>query len=142
MSEDRSLLFKQQLLDDIWEEITSLKGKDLDEYLVSLGLSPDDLLQKYAKALHAACAAPKRARFEEARRRVNESRGGDVSKIVSFDLAKKKEIMDSIKKHAATTNNMTIVARNQKIEDEGDLDSFLEACLRLGVIDADGNVQE
>jgi len=38
------------------------------------------------------------------------------------------------------TNDMTIAARNQKIDDEGDLDSFLEACLRLGVIDSDGNL--
>jgi hypothetical protein len=142
MSEDRSLLFKRQLLDDVWEEIASLKGKELDDYLVSLGLSPDDLLQKYEKALVATCDAPKRALFGEARRRVRQNRVADVSKIISFDLAKKKEIMAAIKKHAATTNNMTLAARNQTIEDEGDLDSFLEACLRLGVIDTEGNVQE
>ena len=142
MSEDRSLLFKRQLLDDIWDEISSLKGKELDEYLVSLGLSPNDLLQKYAGALDAACAAPKRALFEEARRQVRRNKGAEVGKIISFDLAKKKEIMAAIKKHAVRTNNMTIAARNQRIKDEDDLDSFLEACLRLGVIDAEGNVQE
>ena len=142
MSEDRNLLFKRQLLDDIWDEIASLKGKELDEYLVSLGLSPNDLLQKYAGALDAACAAPKRALFEEARRQVRRNKGAEVGKMISFDLAKKKEIMAAIKKHAVRTNNMTIAARNQRIEDEDDLDSFLEACLRLGVIDAEGNVQE
>ena len=36
---------------------------------------------------------------------------------------------------------MTIAARNQKIEDEGDLDAFLKACLRLGLIDSEGNVK-
>jgi hypothetical protein len=36
---------------------------------------------------------------------------------------------------------MTIAARNQKIEDEADLDSFLEACVRLGLIDSEGNLK-
>ena len=142
MSDDRSLLFKRQLLDEIWEEIASLKGKDLDEYLVTVGLRPDDLLQNYANALDAACAAPKRARFEEARRQVREKKGAEFTKIVSLDLARKKQIMAAIKQHADRTHDMTIAARNQRIEDEGDLDSFLEACLRLGLIDSEGNLKE
>lgn len=141
MSDDRNLLSKQELLDEIWEEIGSLEGQELDKYLASLGLAPDDLLKGYAKALDAACAAPKRARFEEARLRVRQKSAGDFGKILSFDVAKKKEIMAAIRDHAARTNEMTIAARNQKIEDEGDLDSFLEACVRLGLIDSDGNLK-
>jgi len=80
--------------------------------------------------LDAACAAPKRARFEEARRQVRQRTGADFGKILSFDMTKKKQIMAMIRNHAARTNEMTIAARNHKIEDEGDLDSFLEACLR------------
>jgi hypothetical protein len=89
MSEDRSLHLKQQMTDEIWEEIGSLKGKELDEYLVSLGLAPDSLLQGYAKALEAALAAPKRAQFEEARLQVRQKKGADFGKILSFDVAKK-----------------------------------------------------
>jgi hypothetical protein len=37
---------------------------------------------------------------------------------------------------------MTLAARNRKIEAPEDLDSFLEACLRLGLIDEDGNLKE
>ena len=141
MSDDHNLLSKRQLLDEIWEEIGSLEGEELDEYLASLGLAPDDLLQDYAKALDAACAAPKSARFEEARLRVRQKVDGDFGKILSFDVAKKKEIMAAIRAHAARTNAMTIAARNQKIEDEGDLDGFLEACVRLGLIDSEGNLK-
>jgi hypothetical protein len=36
---------------------------------------------------------------------------------------------------------MTIAARNQRIEAEEDLDSFLEACIKLGVIDENGNLK-
>lgn len=37
---------------------------------------------------------------------------------------------------------MTIAARNRKIADENDLDVFLEACLRLGLIDSEGNLKD
>jgi hypothetical protein len=141
MSDDRSLFSKQQLLDEIWEEIGSLKGKELDEYLAGIGLAPEDLLQGYAKALKAACAVHKRTRFEEAQRRVRQKGGTDFGKILSFEVAKKKEIMAAISDYAAKTNEMTIAARNRKIEDEEDLDSFLEACLRLGLIDSEGNLK-
>jgi hypothetical protein len=141
MTDDRSLHLKRQLLDEIWEEIGSLQGKELDEYLVSIGLVPDGLLQDYTEALNAALAARKRARFEEARRQSRQESSADVGKLLSFDLAKKKAIMAAIKAHAARTGDMTIAARNQKIEDERDLDSFLEACVRLDVIDADGNLK-
>ena len=141
MSDDRSLHLKRQLLDEIWEEIGSLEGKELDEYLASIGLAPDGLLQDYARALDAAIAAPKRARFEEARRQVRAKRATDFGKILSFDLVRKKQIMATIRDHAERTNEMTIAARNRKIEDEGDLDVFLEACLRLGLIDCEGNLK-
>jgi hypothetical protein len=141
MTDDRSLHLKRQLLDEIWEEIGSLEGKELDEYLASIGLAPDRLLQDFAEALNAACAARKRARFEEARRQLRQKSSPEFGKIFSFDLAKKKAIMAAIRDHAARTKDMTIAARNQKIEDEGDLDSFLEACVRLGLIDGEGNLK-
>jgi hypothetical protein len=141
MTDDRNLHFKRQLLDEIWEEIGSLEGKELDEYLASIGLAPDGLLQDYAEALTAASADPRRARFEEARRQLRQKSSADFGKILSFDVAKKKAIMAAIRDHADRTNEMTIAARNQKIEDEGDLDSFLEACVRLGLIDGEGNLK-
>jgi hypothetical protein len=142
MSDNLSLDLRRQLIDEIWEEISSLKGKELDDYLASIGLQPDDLLQHYSKTVKAALAAPKRARFEEARRQVRQKPAGALGKILSFELAKKKEILSAIRDYAARTNEMTVAQRNQKIEDEGDLDSFLEACVRLGVIDNEGNLKE
>lgn len=141
MSDDRSLHLKRQLFDEIWEEIGSLKGKELDDYLASIDLSPEDLLRDYSKAMNAAIAAPKRARFEEALRLVRQKKAADFGKIVSLDVARKKQIMAAVRDHADRTNEMTIAARNRKIEDENDLDVFLEACLRLGVIDSDGNLK-
>jgi hypothetical protein len=141
MSDDRSLFSRQQFLHEIWEEIGSLEGKELDEYLAGIGVAPDGLLQDYAKALNAACAAQGRERFAEARRQVRQKGDAEFGKIVSFDVAKKKEIMAAIGERAAKTNEMTIAARNRKIDDEGDLDGFLEACVRLGLIDREGNLK-
>jgi hypothetical protein len=56
-------------------------------------------------------------------------------------VTRKKQIMAAIRDHADRTKGMTIAARNRRIEDENDLDLFLEACLRLGVIDSDGNLK-
>jgi hypothetical protein len=142
MSDDRALLLKQQLLEELWDEIGSLKGKELDEYLAGIGLTPEGLLQDYSKALDATSASRKRARLEEARQQLRQAAKVDFGKIRSFDLPKKKEIMATIRDHAVRTQEMTIAARNQKIEDEGDLDSFLEACLRLGLIDSEGNLKK
>jgi hypothetical protein len=118
MSNDRSLDLRRQLIDEIWDEIGSLKGKELDDYLVSIGLSPEDLLQDYSKAMDAAIAAPKRARFEEARHLVRQKKAADSGKILSFDVARKKQIMTAVRDHADRTNEMTIAARNRKIENK------------------------
>ena len=49
--------------------------------------------------------------------------------ILSLDVARKKQIIATVRDHADRTNEMTIAARNRKIEDEGDLDAFLKrAC--------------
>ncbi len=106
MTDDRNLHLKRQLLEEIWEEIGSLAGKELDEYLASIDLAPNGLLQNYAEALNAACAGRKRARFEEARRELRQKSSPDFGKIFSFDLAKKRAIMAAIRDHAARTNDM------------------------------------
>jgi hypothetical protein len=142
MSDDRNFHPKQQLFNEIWDEISSMKGNELDDYLVSIGFDPGGLLRDYSKAMNSAIAAPQRARFEEARRLVRQKKPADFGKIVSLDLARKKQIMAAVRDHADKTNAMTIAARNRKLENEDDLDAFLEACLRLGVIDNDGNLKD
>ncbi len=138
MSGDRSTDFRKQLADEIWEELSSLKGKELDDYLASIGLKSKELLEGFSKAKDAAVSAPKRARLEEARRLVRQRRPADPVQILTFDPARKKQIMEALKNHP----EMTRAARNGRIEGDSDVDVFLEACLRLGVIDADGNVKD
>lgn len=137
MSGDRSADAREQMTDEVWEELSSLKGQELVDYLAGLGLRSEDLLQRFSKAQAAAVAAPMRARFEEARRLVRQGRPTDAAKVVALDTVRKRQIMDALKNHP----EMTRAARNGRISDEGDVDAFLEACLRLGVIDADGNMK-
>jgi hypothetical protein len=140
MSDDRIPPLKRRLFDEIWEEISSLQGKELDAYLAEIGLAPEKLLLDYAKAMDGVFAAAKRARFEEARRHVRQQKSAHLSKIRSLDVGKKREILAAIRDYAARTKDMTIAARNQRIEDERDIDSFLEACFLLGMIDSEGNL--
>jgi len=137
MSGDRSADLRKQLADEVWEELSSLRGQELDDFLAAIGLKSEELLDAFSKAKAAAVAAPMRARFEEARRLVAQRRPADAARILTFDPDRKKRIMDALKDHP----EMTRAARNGRIADDSDVDVFLEACLRLGVIDADGNVK-
>ena len=62
--------------------------------------------------------------------------------IFSFEPSKKREILSSVAKRVEVTGDMTIAARNRRIESDDDLDSFLEACLQLGLIDESGKLKE
>ncbi len=141
MSGDRKSDPRKQLSAEIWEELSSLSGKELDDYLTSIGLEPNALVRAYSNGVRSAVAAPKRARFEEARRAIRSKQAPTASNVLSFDVERKKKIAASVRDLADRTNDMTVAARNRKIEDENDLDVFLHACLQLGVIDDEGNLK-
>jgi hypothetical protein len=141
MSNNRSKNFNEVVFEDIWEELSSLEGEELDAFLINAGLNPNELLAGFERSLAGAMNASKRARFDEARKQLRMKKPVDASKILSFDLSKKRQIAATLKVHADKTKELTIAARNQKLDDEGDLDSFLEAFLRLGLIDSDGNLK-
>lgn len=142
MNNDRSFDPRRQLSEEIWDELSSLKGKELDEYLTTIGLDPGELLRSYSSVVRSAVAAPKRARFEEARRFVRDRQASISASVLSFDVAKKKRIAAAVRDRDDATNSMTVAARNRKIEDENDLDVFLDACLKLGMIDDEGNLKD
>uniref|UniRef100_Q07NQ0 Uncharacterized protein n=1 Tax=Rhodopseudomonas palustris (strain BisA53) TaxID=316055 RepID=Q07NQ0_RHOP5 len=141
MTQDRTSNLRNRLLDEISEELNSLSGDELDSYLSSIGLDPAALVAEYDDAVAAVAAKAGRLRFEEARRAVALGQSRSQEAIVSLDLVRKKKIAAAVKERAEKTGEMTIAARNQKFEDEGDLDSFLEACVRLGLVDDEGNLR-
>lgn len=142
MTQDSTSKLRDLLLEEIADDLTSLSGKELDDYLRDIGLEPSAMVEEFDAAVAAGSAKLKRAKFEEARRIVHRRHSNDPAPIVSLDVARKKKIAADIRSRAETTGDMTIAARNQKIEDEGDLDSFLEACVRLGMIDDEGNLKD
>jgi len=139
--QNQNQTLNEHILAEIWDEINVLEGRALDEYLSEIGLAPDELLQHYAASFKSAVLASKRSRFEEAKRHVHNRSFPKASTVISLDVARKRQILTAIKEWTAQSNEMTIAARNQKIEAEEDLDSFLEACIKLGVIDDDGNLK-
>jgi len=142
METDRELSFREELLEEIQQEILSLEGPALDEYLLALGMDPNDLLESFDAVFQDPEIAAKRRKFATAQQRPRESQTPLSASVLSFDPAKKREIHSAVTKRVDVTGDMTIAARNRRIESDDDLDSFLEACLRLGLIDEAGNLKE
>ncbi len=142
MSTDRESSLREELLDEIVENLLLLNGAELDAYLFELGLDPDDLLASFDAVFQDPEIAAKRRMFEVAKKRSKALADAPSASVISFDPARKREIFATVKKRADATGDMTIAARNRRIESEDDLDSLLEAWLRLGVIDESGNLKE
>ena len=119
-----------------------MEGGELDQFLIEIGLDTSELLDDHSRGVKAALMAQRRARFENAKDYVRSGGSKQSATLLTFDLARKRQVLEDIKKRATQTNEMTLAARNQKIDAEEDLDSFLEACLRLGLIDDEGNLKE
>jgi hypothetical protein len=132
----------EAFLAEIAEELRGLEGDALDQFLVEIGMDPTRLLAQSAAARVAARNALGKRRLEDARARVKQRRAQDAATIVSFDIAKKRALLEAIRVRGERTGEMTMAARNQKIESEADLDSVLEAYLRLGVIDERGEFKD
>jgi hypothetical protein len=140
MTEEQKLPFRERVLSEIWDEMSSLEGHELDLFLREVGLDPDELLHHYEQSVDGTAMALKRSRFEEARQHIRNKHRSTSSKVVSLTVVQKRQIFAAIKGRTAETKDMTMAARNQRIDAEQDLDSFLEACIKLGVIDEDGNL--
>jgi hypothetical protein len=142
METDRELSFREELLEEIQQEILSLEGPALDKYLLALGMDPNDLLESFDAVFQDPEIAAKRRKFAAARQRSREPQARLSASIFSFEPSKKREILSSVAKRVEVTGDMTIAARNRRIESDDDLDSFLEACLQLGLIDESGKLKE
>jgi len=142
MTQDSTSKLRGLLLEEIADDLTSLSGKELDDYLQEIGIEPGAMIGEFDAAVAAASAKLGRARFDEARRIVARGQSSAPGTIASLDAARKKKIATDIRSRAEQTGEMTIAARNQTIENEADLDSFLEACVSLGMIDDEGNLKD
>lgn len=129
------------LLAEIADELSVLEGDALDAFLVEIGEDPDRLLAHSAAAKAAALAAQGQDRLRDARARVKARRAQNTTTIVSFDIAKKRALLEAIRIRGEQTGDMTLAARNRTIDSEEDLDSVLEAFLRLGIIDEQGEIK-
>ena len=63
METDRELAFREELLEEIQQEILSLEGPALDEYLLALGMDPNDLLESFDAVFQDPGIAAKRRKF-------------------------------------------------------------------------------
>lgn len=132
--------FRETLIDEIIDEIDGLDANDLDAFLRELGEDPDTVLEAGRAVRKGAIAEAKLARLRNAQRELKASKTVNAAALLSFDPDRKREIFERIKQRSETSGEMTLAARNKRIESDKDLDSFLEACLRLGVIDETGEI--
>lgn len=131
---------RAQLLEEVIEEMKELRGETLAEFLSSIGLDDSQLLAEFEQSLELFKRSSGRRRFDMARILV--SPGQPKSTIVNLDAARKRSVFADIQTRVTQTGEMTIAARNRKIETDEDLDSFLDACVHLGIIDEDGKLKE
>lgn len=139
ISVDRGSL-RAQLLNEIAEEMSCLEGDTLNEYLSEVGFDPKELLVDFEASLKFLEASKGRRRFDAARVMLSSSL--PKGKLLNFDVSRKRTVFAAVKERMAATGEMTVAARNQKIASEEDLDSFLEACVRLGIIDENGDLKD
>jgi hypothetical protein len=140
MTDEQKLSFRERVLSEIWDEMSLLEGHELDMFLREVGLEPDELLHHYEQCVDGAALALKRSRLEEARQQIRNKNRWTSSNVVSLTVVQKRQIFATIRERTAEMKDMTVAARNQRIDAEEDLDSFLEACVKLGVIDEYGNL--
>ncbi len=139
MSETSKPKTPPDVLDEFWLELQKLEGTELDAYLQDLGLNPEKLLESYSETVASAVSALKHRRFEEAKKRVRERKNQGPSNVTALPIDRKRQIASEMAARARQTNDMTQAARKQSVVSERDLDSTLEAYVRLGIIDDDGN---
>ena len=139
MSVDRGSL-RAQLLNEITDEMHELEGKALDEVLSDAGFDPQALLADFEGSVRLFGASEGRRMFEAARTAIKSARAG--SNALNLEATRKHSVFLAIKQRMATTGEMTIAARNQRMDSEEDLDRFLEACMGLGIIDENGNLKD
>jgi hypothetical protein len=139
MAPDRDPL-RAQLLDEIIEEMHGMKGEALDEFLSRAGLDPSGLLADFDGSLRLMEASAGRKKFDVARALLSSKRL--KSNVLNLEASRKRSVFAAVKGRMETTGEMTLAARNKKIESEEDLDSFLEACVKLGVINENGDLKD
>jgi hypothetical protein len=139
MSVNRGSL-RAQLLNEIMDEMHELEGKALDEFLSDAGFDPQALLADFEGSVRLFGANEGRRMFEAARTALKSDRAG--SNALNLEATRKHSVFLAIKQRMATTGEMTIAARNQRMDSEEDLDRFLEACMGLGIIDENGNLKD
>jgi hypothetical protein len=117
-----------------------LEGEALDEFLSHSGFDPKELLADFDGSVRSFEASAGRRLFEAAKIAV--SSAGRKTNVLNLEASRKRSVFSAVKERMATTGEMTIAARNQKIDSEEDLDRFLEACLGLGIIDENGDLKD
>jgi hypothetical protein len=85
-------------------------------------------------------AAAGRKKFDAARILLTSNRL--KSNVLNLEASRKRNVFAAVKVRMESTGEMTLAARNKKIESEEDLDSFLEACVKLGVINENGDLKD
>lgn len=131
---------RDRLIDEIIDEIASLDANDLDAFLRDLGEDPAKGLEAGNAIRNGAIAKGKLARLRAAQQTIKTKTTPNATAILAFDPERKRQIFDRIKQRSETSGDMTLAARNRRIDSDKDLDSFLEACLRLGLIDETGEL--
>lgn len=127
------------LADMLAKDAMLLPDADVQAEMVERHGSVDAAAARVAGVIQAAIARSGRRNLEKARAEVRASRAAPPASLAGLSMQDKMAILS---RHAANDDGLrqklTMAARNGEEISEGDLDSFLEDLLDLGVIDEHG----
>jgi len=128
------------LADKLAADAMSLSEAEVRAEMAERHGSVDVAATRVRGLIDAAVAQSGRRKLERARAEVRAARSGGTASLAALSVQDKMAILS---RHAANDDGLrqklTMAARNAEEEiSEGDLDSFLEDLLDLGVIDEQG----
>jgi len=108
--------FRETVIDEILDEIDSLNVHDLDAFLRELGEDPGAVLEAGKAVCKGAIAEEKLARLRNAQRELKSNKTMNAAALLSLDPDRKREVFERIRQRSETSGEMTLAARNKRIE--------------------------
>lgn len=131
----------ERLADALARDVDQLTDEELLQEAKEDYDDPDKAIFATKNIIQQAISAHGKRRLAAARRAYEAQSAKVGAKVFEFSTERKREL---IERFASNDNKLrerfTMAARNQESL-EGDIDSFLEDLIELGVIDDEGNVR-
>ena len=137
----KRLSLKDIVLEEIADELLSLEGEELEQFLAEYEEDAGQALELHRRAIEGARSSLGRAQLDAAKAHLQRRSAAKTAMVFTLDTSKKRALVASIEKKAQATGEMTMAARNRRTNPDDDIDAILEAYLELGLVDENGELK-